>query len=251
MASAPSANAGLLRTDFSAPLPAGVAASGSAAVDGGVLKLTNAGAAQGGDFRVDDLDGDSPVKRMTVSFRMLIGGGTSGPGTSVLSGDGLSFSFASDLPASPGSLGEEGAGSGLRVSFDTFDGDGAGAADAIAIDVFFNGALKGRREFQSSQGTAGSDFYDVVIDLRGDGTLDLFFGQYQPNVDAPVPVFSGLETEYTPSGGWTFALAARTGNLNDNHWIDDLTISTKVPEPGTLALLVLALGCAAVARSRR
>lgn len=243
---APPAAAGLLTTDFAAGPPINKStASGSAAVDDGILKLTRAAGSENGYFYVDDLDRGIAVNHLTVSFRLLIGGGAHAPG------DGFSFSFGSDLPASPGFAGEEGAGSGLRIAFDTFDDDSNGNSDAVAIDVLFNGVLKGRRDFQSSQGADGSKFYDVTIDLSADGKLDLFYGLYQPNVSAPVPVFAGIQTEYTPSGGWNFAFAAQTGTLNDVHWIDDLTIATKVPEPGTLVLLGLAFACAAAARRRR
>lgn len=233
--------AATLTTDFAAGLPAGSSIFANASVDSGVLKLTNAVNSQTGFFYVNDLDAGLPVTRLTVSFKMLIGGG-------FLSADGLSFSFASDLPSSPsyGSyVGEEGGGSGLRVSFDTWDN---GSPDAIAIDVFFGGALKGRTLFQSSQGPSGGAFYDVLIDLKADGTLDLSYGFY-----GSTPVFASLQTGYTPISGGTYAFAARTGGANDNHWIDDLSITTNaqtpVPEPSSMLLLGAGLA-GMVARKR-
>ena len=230
--SASPARAGSITINFGAGLPAGTALFGSAVVDAGVLKLTDTGLVQGGQFYIDDLDAGQPVTALTASFQMLIGGGPS-PN---FPADGLSLSFASDLPSVPtwGAPGEEGAGSGLIVSFDTWDNFPL-FDDAIAIDVFFNGMRKGRFPYQSSQGPAPT-FLDVLLVLRADGTLDLSYGA--------VTAFSGLQTGYTPISGGRFAFAARTGGASDNHWIDDLTITTEaaapapVPDPGSSIVLL-------------
>jgi hypothetical protein len=159
---------------------------------------------------------------------MLIGGGISAQ----YPADGLSFSFASDLPPLPSYTvpGEEGAGSGLIVSFDTFPN---GSTDAVAIDVFFNGVLKGRNLMQSSQGPTGNSFFDVFINLKADGSLDLTYNAQS--------IFTALPTNYAPISGGRYAFGARTGGFTDNHWIDDLSITTStqtpVPDPGSTLLL--------------
>ena len=230
--SATAARAGSFTINFGVGLPAGTALFGNAVVDAGVLKLTGTGPVQGGQFYIDDLDAGQPVTALTASFLMLIGGGPDPK----FPADGLSLSFASDLPSVPtwGAPGEEGGGSGLIVSFDTWD-NFPFFDDAIAIDVFFNGMRKGRFPYQSSQGPAPA-FLDVQLVLRADGTLDLSYGA--------VTAFSGLQTGYTPISGGRFAFAARTGGASDNHWIDDLTITTgaaaptPVPDPGSSLVLL-------------
>src|SRR5947208_3742198 len=111
------APAGSFFSDFnSGTLPAGTAVYGSATNDttggytnSGCIKLTTT-AGGTGSLIIGDLDSGQPVDNFVVSFKALVGGGTGA--------DGFSFSFANDLPA--GAFGEDGAGSGLRVEFDTF-----------------------------------------------------------------------------------------------------------------------------------
>jgi hypothetical protein len=208
----PSAAAGTFSTGFESGLPLGTAVFGSAFVDGsggvngsGVLKLTTTGNALQGSFIVQDIDGSAPVSAFTATFKMLIGGGNGA--------DGLSFNFANYFPEPP--FGEEGAGTGLTVSFDTFDN---GGGEAPAIDAKVGGvvvaSVPGSGVFRTG------DFVDVRIHLDSAG-LDVTVNG--------TAIFANLPVALDLSNAGLFGFGARTGGLNDNHFIDDLTIVTGEP----------------------
>ncbi len=186
---------------FSDGVPPGSTLFGSAKVENGVLKLTTATNAQLGSLVIDDFLAGAEVIQFSARFRLAIGGGTALPA------DGVSFNFAPDLPDAP--FGEEGAGSGLSVSFDTFDN---GGGEAPAIDVKWHGIAVAHRAVNPF---TGNRYVEAVIQLNPDGTLDLTF--------AGQPIFTNLAFGYAPIAG-RFGLGARTGALTANHFIDDLKI---------------------------
>lgn len=214
-----SGRAGTFNTDFSSP-PAGASLYGdqgdanAGVIEDGVLKLTKAVGSQQGGFIIDDLDGGATVTGFTATFKLLIGGGSGA--------DGFSFNFASDLP--DGAMGEEGAGTGLTVSFDTYDN---GGGEAPAIDV-----KKGGVVIASTKGIGGvfrnNTFQPVRINVDIDGSLDLSVGT--------TVVYTNLLGAFTPTAG-RFGFGARTGGAYDNHWVDDLSITTRLDTPtGPVAL---------------
>src|SRR5205807_1846354 len=108
-------------SDFNSGVPAGTVAVGTppATVDAsggignsGVLKLTDNGTGRQGTFYVNDFAGGAAVTNFRAAFRLAIGGGTSRPA------DGMGFAFGTDIGG--GSFGEEGAGTGINVTFDTW-----------------------------------------------------------------------------------------------------------------------------------
>jgi hypothetical protein len=215
-----SARAGVFNSDFNSGLPAATAVYGNAVVEGtggvgdsGALKLTKAVNSQQGAFVIEDLDAGSPIFGFDISFKLLIGGGTGTPA------DGMSVCFGPDLPN--GTWGEEGAGAGLRFSFDIYD-NGNEVPLAPSIDVAVGGTkLATSKRTIATISTNG--YVDVRIRLNPDGSLNFdyrgetlftnyFLPNYQALVDAALP--------------GRFGLGARTGGLNANQWVDDLQITT-------------------------
>lgn len=120
--------------DGGIPAGAGIAGSANVKASGGVegsgfLELTtNAGSLQGSLVYGAFLAG-AVVTKFTAQFKLYIGNGSGNPA------DGFSFCLASDLTtdiATPTAFSEEGTGTGLIVSFDTYD-NGAGEAPAISV----------------------------------------------------------------------------------------------------------------------
>src|SRR5689334_9967339 len=211
--------AGNISTDFNSGQPPGTSLYGTAYVDffggvgdSGTLKLTDAIGGSEGSFIVDDLDGGAQITGFTARFKLLVGGGSIPPA------DGFSFNFANDLPNDI--FGEEGAGTGLTISFDTYDN---GGAEAPAIDL-----KKGGQIISSVKGLDvlnlfhTGDYVEIYVEAHTDGSLDL-------NVNGTA-VFSGIPSAFKASAG-RFGLGARTGGSWDNHWVDDLQITTTSAPP--------------------
>ncbi|MBL9167749.1 MAG: hypothetical protein JNN07_08410 [Verrucomicrobiales bacterium] len=186
--------------------------------DGPVLKLTQANGEAGG-LILDDLDGGSAIGAFVATFKLRMGNDTSSPPQ----GDGFSFSFGPDIPDSVFPFPEEGAGSGLIVSFDSFNNAGP-AGEAPAVEVKFNDQIIASKKVNFLP--TGTSFVDVRIEADRDGTLDVQFGS---NL-----VFSNLLC-FRPTAG-RFALAANSalqrfvGDPIDMHWVDDLSITTTLTQ---------------------
>ena len=201
-------------------LPTATATFGSAAVVGGVgfsgsaMRLTQNVAAQQGSFIVSDFTGGGVVKTFTAAFKVRADGGSAIPA------DGWSFVFASDLTNA--SFGEEGAGTGLTVSFDIFDN---GGGEAPAINVRWRGVdvavvRPGLNTLMT--GESGSNVWaDVVIKLDPDGTLDLTYDG--------LALLSNVQTPYTPLSGARFGFGARTSANVSNFMIDDVKLTVGAP----------------------
>ncbi len=174
---------------------------------------------QAGFLILDDLDGGQPVGSFVATFNLRTGSDTS----TVLHGDGLSFSFGPDIPDDTFAFPEEGIGSGLRVSFDTFNNAGP-ANEAPAVKVTFGNQLIASKlvDFLST----GTGYAAVKIEVHPEGTLDVFYGTNA--------VFTNVLC-YAPVAG-RFSLAANAGAERfvgdpiDLYWVDNLAIATKVSQ---------------------
>lgn len=195
-------------------VPDGTAIFGNAAVsptegvgDSGVLKLTTAVNSQVGSFIINDLSPGANVDTLTVLFKARVGEGSVPPA------DGLSFVWASDL--ADGSFGEEGAGSGLVVTFDTYDN---GGGEAPSVRVRFDGTLIANQKVPASLLDTEGGYAQVAIRVEPDGTIDVVYDNQVVIYNAMIPGFHGLT-------GGRYGWGARTGGANENHWIDDIQIS--------------------------
>lgn len=224
----PPISAGTLETSLSSS--DGLNLNGKAKVDSGILKLTDLEDLDHGILLplqgscvLPILDPGQRVESFSARFRALIGGGTERPA------QGFSFIFAPNL--SPNLLFMEGGGftSGLVVSFDTVDNqqfqgastttEGNDPGDAPGVIVKFHGEKVAVRRFDGLR--TGNAFVPVEVTLESGGLLSVSYNG--------VKLFDRLPVGYTPLEG-RFAFGAGTEETSsasrDNHWIDDLSIST-------------------------
>ena len=195
--------------------PAGSQINGTAAPwnGDGILHLTDAVNGQGGSIVIEDFDNGESVNGFTAVFDLLVGGGSTPPA------DGLSFVWVNDLPLET-VFGEDGSGVGLVISFDIYD-NGNETPPAPSIDVRYNGALAATVQLPNTEMETGDTFEDFKLRVEPDGTLDLHYKDRVIFHNIPLP-------EYTSMQGASFAIGARTGGLNDNHWVDNLQITTSL-----------------------
>ena len=219
--------AGTFTTDFSSD-PGGTAI-GNAQIEGGVLKLTDlqdlidgtATLPLNGSYILPAIDSGPRVAAFTATFTARIGGGTE------QAAQGFSFVLADDLPTDGTTTFREGGGTskGLVVSFDTvdnlagFNAEGNDPGDAPGIIVKMGGVKVGAHKFSGLR--TGANFVPVQVKLDPDGTLDVTYNG--------VKVYDNYAVGYTPIAG-NFGFGAGTAELTaairDNHWIDDLSITT-------------------------
>lgn len=217
-------------------LPPGSVLLGEARITNGVVKLTEAPGAHLGSWILDDVNAGANVTGFDARFRLRIGNTTGG-----CHADGFSFVWARNLPDI--AFGEEYHGgvstyagnlvvsNGLVVSFDTWSN---GTDDpAPSVDVVYNGVVLFRQTnafFIPDLFNTGTQFAPVAIRLSPDGRLnvEIYSYYYDYSVVAVtnllLPGFSGL-------AGARFGWGARTGGCADDHFVDDICLSTIVPCP--------------------
>jgi len=169
-----------------------------------------------GSVVLDDLDPGQAVGGFTASLNILLDAGAATPA------DGFVFIFGDISPGSTWS--EEGPTTmnGFDITFDTYDNTGLTPPDdAPAIDVKVNGGFNNYLYHQHVAITnlMSPTFTNVTITLKPNGTLSL---SYKGQV-----VFTNFYlTGFNPASGYLFGLNGRTGGLNENCWINDLSIVT-------------------------
>ena len=211
-------------------VPVGTTVSGNAYIgsDGGsgqALHLTDALGGQQGSFIVSDLDIGQRVTSFDAQFDLLIGGGSTPPA------DGISFNWATDLPAS---FGEGGGGTGLTVTFEIYRSNASIPGPGIVIQ--YGGAVAAQLSLPLSVLETGSGFVPANIRLAPGGYLTLVYNSVVLVDNLPIPGLAG------GLAGASFGWGARTGADTDNFWLDNVRLTTIprmlsiVPGPGNLTL---------------
>lgn len=189
-------------------------------VEGGVLHLTDAGDPGGfGGWAIGPFPTQT-FESLQASWRSLVGGGGGG------GADGYSLNLGTDLEDL--FSGEEGTGTGLNVTIDTFD-NGTEPFD-IGLEINWRGSRVAALGVPKDDDGSGnfirkSQFVSASLSVSPAGLATF---NYDGNVlNASLANYTGVAVNQVNFG-------ARTGNANDNHWIDDLSL-TGFPFDGSSA----------------
>src|SRR5439155_6312580 len=159
-----------------------------------------------------------------VHWRSLVGGDNGSVCTATQFGrpgaDGYSFNWGTDLATT--GVGEEGTGSGLSVTVDTFDN---GGGEAPGLEIKYKGNRVAFDNINADQGIA-KDFLRKNVFVEADLTVDVD-GNATFNYDGRV--LTALLPGWTGIAGGNFVFGARTGGAADNHWLDDVVITAFAP----------------------
>ena len=205
------ASAGSFFSDFNSGLPDGTSTYGDTIISstGGVTNsgclylTTNVNSLSAGFVITNDLDNGTPVVGFTASYKILIGGGSGA--------DGVEFCFAPDVNF--GTISDLGGdGTGITVWYHTFS---SGSSDPAPTIVVKAGGMEIARAPINLRVNA---FVDALVQWKPDGTLDVKYNG--------VYVITNLQTGLGPITAGHFAFGGRTGGLNDNQFIDNLSIAT-------------------------
>jgi hypothetical protein len=196
--------------DFSSGTPAGTFITGSSGkiLPDGTLQLTPAAGSMGGGFIVPDLSGGADVTNILIHLQLFLGKGSVPPA------DGFSISIANDITddAVPS---EEGTGTGIVFSFDTYDN---GGGEAPAISVYVGGTETTVKTNVPISALVNDRWVDVTIRVNADGTVDLIHDGNKYFSSAPV---DGLAPINSPR----VAFGARTGGSLEEADIDNIGIT--------------------------
>lgn len=216
--------------------PAAIVDTTGGVANSGVVKLV-APAGSGTLIVTNPAEAGLPVFGFTARFKLLVGGGTVPPA------DGFAFAFGNDIPDAPSGDFESGLGlgNGLRVTFDIYDNSGIfgfpggeGAQPAPSIDVRLGGQVLGTVKLPISFMETGLNddlsprYQDTIVQLNTDGTLNVVYHGALVFDHLPIPSFTSVT-------GGRFAIAARTGGLNANIWVDNFEL-TSVTTPGAIRI---------------
>jgi len=221
--------------NFNAGLPSGTAVYGTARVEDGILKLTDAVNGQTGSFFSWPVEQSIIISQFEASFQVRIADSTC---CAPRPADGFSFVVAGDVPNT--AFGEEGAGTGLIISFDTWDNGGSDTAPAIEViwnettlavvsmaepreggrapvtDIPYD-PMTGQPMTLSTAGFPSGEFVPVHLKLDSDGTVDVSYKSVLVLQNVPIPGFTSIANA-------RFGLGARTAGANATHWIDNLQL---------------------------
>lgn len=202
---------------FNSGVPSGAAVYGDAYVGsdngaGQALHLTDAVGGQEGSLVVSDLNQGAVVRSFDAQFDILIGGSTSTGNPA----DGLSFSWATDLPAGP--FGEGGSDTGLTVTFEVYDQNNATPGPGVIVK--YAGAIVAQKLLPLTSMETYPKFAPAMVRLTSGGRLTVAYNSIVLFDNLPIP---GLAAGMA---GASFGWGARTGARNDNFWINNVRLTT-------------------------
>ncbi len=171
--------------------------TGSAAVNSGVLRLTEATVTQAGTWNYSP---GTAANTFRSTFDLLIGNGNGA--------DGLGFHYG---PSNEGAVNYEGNGSGLSVVFDTYENGGEGTPN---ITIRYNNTDYA----VVSRTLRTGSFVPVTISVSSDGICTVYHNG--------ALVASAVLSTWNPGDNWDFALSAATGSFHDQHYVDNLTLQS-------------------------
>jgi hypothetical protein len=193
---------------------------GGGTISGGIFRMNTPANSQAGHLVMVSPGGINTYPTFQASWKSYIGDGGGG------GADGYSFNVGTDQPGAPGqgiptygNPAEDGAGSGLRVTVDTFDNGADSGFPDLGIDIRWQGVKIAHT--QINKDAPGNPTFlrrstfvnaSVNVDAAGNAT----FTYDGVSVAAALPGYSGITAN-------TFSFGGRTGGANDNQWIDDLT----------------------------
>jgi hypothetical protein len=165
-----------------------------------------------GSYFIDDLAGGLKVSGMTAAFKLRMDDHGANPPA-----DGLSFVWGEDIGES--AFGEDGSGSGLVISIDTWDNSVAPVPpEAPAIDALYNGEQLGHTMVTAATLNTEGQYVPVIVRVNPGGKLDVCFNGQLYYQGLTMPGFTGFT-------GARFGFGARTGGAYENHWVDDIQIA--------------------------
>ena len=249
-----SALAGTYSTDFNSGVPpefslfgfnpeypqVSADATGNTSNTTGVLKLTDAGVSSinSSSAILAEIDPGQTVSGFEANFRVHIGRGNGADGMAFFFGD---FADAGHTEEGPGTI------NGLTVAFDVFNsGTVAGVPEAPAIDVKWNNQIIAHRLVGAASATTGaapigsantirtqtgaattpSIYVPVKIRVENDGRFSLAWNNVI--VYTNLAIFRPITEFPLGSSGARFGFSGRTGGSHDDHWVEDLNITTDI-----------------------
>jgi len=204
----------------------------------GFLQITAAQNSQNGKAVFPDFDHGKIVQGFSFDCWVRVGNGTG----STTPADGFSISFArAGDPAITGNTWngngqEEGTTTGIAIGFDCYQNS---TDDPRAIDVWvdgvqilqaamptLNGTVTDPTSLQTGPNDGTGQYYNLgwahlIVELTTDGQLSVTYKDYM--------LLDHYQTSYAPGPG-QLVLAGRTGGLNENQDVDDITITTTLAE---------------------
>lgn len=195
----------LITANFTS-LPANTNVYENASVTGGVLRLTPASGGQTGGYVIQTAPGSNfTAVRISFDYRIFDGTGA----------DGFSLSYASGIANNSGN-GEAGEGSGLIVTFDTYD-NAAGTTNS-QIRIYYGGSLVWNNAIGAFN-LRNSSYRTAVITIDNYGKFYLTIGGTLIAGGIDLPGYISADKT-----GWKFKFSGRTGGSTDMHSIDNLDI---------------------------